>query len=741
MGFLNILLLGGLAAFSIPLIIHILNKRRFQTVQWGAMHLLAPIVRKNNQRIRLEQLLLLLLRIAIPILLALCLARPILTGERRYDPDEKTSTVFLVDNSYSMQDGGAAQTNYARAKDEIALAMKELRKGSDTSVVFFGGRPRGLLDEPTAALDTVAREIRGTDSNADPIDIFEGLQAGLGEFDKMQHGARDFVVVSDFQTVDWKDGDSLSRRNAFEKVQEQKIAPSLTLLQLDEGPRENASLESIDVSHLILGIGQRTSIRANLKNHGNSSYPDLMVQFRVDGVEKRSSQITLGPSQEAQVRFTHTFDTPGSHTIEISTDADALRADNTFVASFPVWDNVPVLLVNGDPGNNPLEGETDFLALALQPFDAVSSDLNDLVTSRAIVDQQLNDTELKGRRVAILANVARLRDDQLRSLEKFVGDGGGLIVFPGDRIDLSHYNSSLFKRGKGLLPQQFTAFRGKNSGDARVSGSTRIVSQIYDHPALAFFNDPRNGKLNDAEFETWLSLGIVEDDRDKVGASLGKELTILARFESGDPFLVERAFGSGRVIQCAAPADADWGNLPIQPVFLPIMQRLVTYLAASVNPPTNLQVGAQLVAFVPVGQASQKAKLVDPAGITHELEIRKEGARGIVSFNETQRPGIYTLTDADGDTQHFAVNLDRREANLETLDEQAMESLVKEIENVASTEENQISVNVVGSWDEFQALDRIRRVGQELFKPILLALLAFLFLELLFQQWITTRVL
>ena len=56
MAFINIILLGGMAAFSLPLIIHILNKRRFKQVQWGAMHLLTPVVRKNNQRIRLEPL-------------------------------------------------------------------------------------------------------------------------------------------------------------------------------------------------------------------------------------------------------------------------------------------------------------------------------------------------------------------------------------------------------------------------------------------------------------------------------------------------------------------------------------------------------------------------------------------------------------------------------------------------------------------------------------------------------------
>ena len=140
MNFLNAILLGGIAAFSLPLIIHILNKRRFKQVQWGAMHLLAPVVRKNNQRIRLEQLLLLLMRIAIPIILALCLARPVLTSVRKYGENAKTSTVFLLDDSFSMQDGTPARSNFSRAREEIALALDEMRDGSDSSVILFGGR-------------------------------------------------------------------------------------------------------------------------------------------------------------------------------------------------------------------------------------------------------------------------------------------------------------------------------------------------------------------------------------------------------------------------------------------------------------------------------------------------------------------------------------------------------------------------------------------------------------------------
>ena len=79
MNFLNLGLALGAAAFLIPLLIHIFNRSRFRVVQWGAMHLLESVLRVNRKQVQLEQIILLIIRCAIPILLALCLARMVVT--------------------------------------------------------------------------------------------------------------------------------------------------------------------------------------------------------------------------------------------------------------------------------------------------------------------------------------------------------------------------------------------------------------------------------------------------------------------------------------------------------------------------------------------------------------------------------------------------------------------------------------------------------------------------------------
>ena len=102
MTFLNAALLAGVAALAIPIIIHLFHKSRFQVVKWGAMHLLEAVLKTNRRRIQIEQWILLAIRCAIPVLLALAMARPLWKGARSLLGDAKTSTVVLLDNSYSM---------------------------------------------------------------------------------------------------------------------------------------------------------------------------------------------------------------------------------------------------------------------------------------------------------------------------------------------------------------------------------------------------------------------------------------------------------------------------------------------------------------------------------------------------------------------------------------------------------------------------------------------------------------
>ncbi|EDY21448.1 conserved hypothetical membrane protein [Chthoniobacter flavus Ellin428] len=651
-GFINGALLAGAFALAIPIIIHLFHKSRFQIVKWGAMHLLEAVIRTNQRRIKIEQIILLIIRAAIPLILALCMARPVWKGVRKLMGETRTSTIILLDNSYSMAASRAGTSNISLAKDEAERILNEVPRGSDAQVVLMGEGGAPLLDEPTYDLARLTQSLKPLEATYGTATVPAGLDFAANVFGQMHESTRNLIVMTDFQRVSFEATEDAEVGQMLDRLHKLTIPPEVTFFDVGTEVKDNVAIESLDYSRLMVGIGQKIQIRANLRNFGDAPYQDLRVYFKADGKERSMAQIRLGPHEKGQVLFTHAFDTAGSHVVEIVADADPLKADNSYLASIPVRDKIPVLLVNGDPSAEPLKGETDFAEIALQPYSSTGRvALADLISTKVIRTENLDAKDINASAVVMLANVRQLDAGQLKALEDFVRNGGGLLIFPGNRVDASWANASLFKDGKGLLPLGYGALAGDLKEGAPSVG---IVSQRFDHPALDLFNDPRNGTVSDAAIKMWYRM------KEPASASANAP-TIIARLTSGDPFLVEKQFGEGRVIQCAIPCDADWSNLPMRPFYLPMMQRLSIYLASTVFPPRNLEVSKPLVAFLPAGDAGKKASLSLPDGTAREVPVVKKGERGVIEYPKTQQPGLYTLTSPSGTATHFVVT--PRDAN------------------------------------------------------------------------------
>jgi hypothetical protein len=710
--FLNIALLGGIAALSIPIIIHLFHRSRFKVVKWGAMHLLEAVLRTNQRRVQIEQWILLAIRCAIPVLLALAMARPLWKGARSLIGDAKTSTIVLLDNSYSMEAGRAGSSSYGIAKDETQRLINELRPGSEVHVVLMGEGGRGLLDTPTYDLSRVTQALTKTSAGYGTARVPAALDFAAGTFEKMHESTRRLVVLTDFQRVSFPATEDKLLGRALERLKLQPVSPNITFWDVGQDVKENVAIESLDFSRLMIGVGQKIQIRANLRNFGDANHQDLRVTLKVDGKDKAASQVALGPRAKAQVLFTQAFDAAGSHVVEVSTEPDVLAADNNFLASIAVRDRVPVLLVDGVPGTGPddIKAETGYLKIALSPFAAGRVELSDLIDARTVPVDGLTAKQLADMAVVVLANVRSLSAEQLKVLEDFVNNGGGLLIFPGDRTDTTWWNGAFAK----LAPLPLGGVSGELKEGAPGVG---VTSQRFENPALELFNDPRNGSMTEAAVKVWFKM--------RPPASTGGPLdpVVLARLESGDPFLAEKVFGQGRVISCATAADADWSNLPARPFYLPLVQRLCVYLASTVYPPRNLEVGQQLVSFLPATAVGKKAVLTGPDGAPQEVPVVKKGERGVVEFGPVYNPGLYTLTPPASPPLHYVFNADRKESDLARLSEGDVAELSKTH-----------GVPVVRSAAEYRQIEHAQRFGQELWKWALLGLLLFIFLELLLEQ-------
>jgi hypothetical protein len=596
MSFLNgLLLLGGLA-FVIPLIIHLLNRSKFQTVEWGAMHLLDNIELQNAKRIQWQAILLLLLRCAAPIVLALCMARPLwnmwTSGGRVGDA---ATTVLLVDDSYSMQASAMSNaqsseknfTNY----DQMLTSARSLLDGvggkSAKAVITLGGSPKNLTDGTSYDTKPIQRQIDQLQPASGPISPIAGLQLAIDTLNRSQEPYRQIALLSDFQRHDWEQIPEQSLVTIREELKKMKVPGQLHLFPFRSDFKENlfVAVDSL-LSELTL-IGEPVEIRATVTNSGEQNATQIPITLSIDDKEISAKKLDIPAKGEVQVTFVVTLDQPGTHQANMRIkDPGTMQADDADVLRIDAVQPLEVLLVEDDINKPLLESETGFLQAALQ-----STFRDDEKSIGLTLDRQptarLTPAMIEKCDVVVLANIGRLNDECVAALRKRVEDGASLWVFPGDRIDKEWYRTKFGTASeKPLLTLNFDELKQINSTakpEANSEPVPRIAAGPYYDPALSLFNNPQQGRLDQVAVKGWFKLVAAGEKASEKEKSVPPGESLL-KLTNNDPLLVRQQVGKGTVYQWATRANDSWSELPIRPAYVPLVQRLVLFSHGTFEP-------------------------------------------------------------------------------------------------------------------------------------------------------------
>jgi hypothetical protein len=268
-------------------------------------------------------------------------------------------------------------------------------------------------------------------------------------------------------------------------------------------------------------------------------------------------------------------------------------------------------------------------------------------------------------RVLVLADVPHLTPLQQKSIAQFLARGGSVLVMPGRRVrDGALYNEQLFEGGKGWLPARLEKVAGSTQQPERASAPDVKGSH---HPALELFRS--KGGLGEVRLPRWWRV------QPGPGAATAALLT------SGDPLLVEKAHGSGRVLLCAAPPDGAWdSNFPRSWEYPVLMHQLVYYLASPdtlafhVAPGQPLRYSPDLLAGAAVSLPAA-VKLKRPDGATRVFTVD----RWPFLYDDTQDPGVYGIQTERHAPVFFVVEPDPRESDLTPLSEQDLQEIARQV--------------------------------------------------------------
>jgi hypothetical protein len=249
-----------------------------------------------------------------------------------------------------------------------------------------------------------------------------------------------------------------------------------------------------------------------------------------------------------------------------------------------------------------------------------------------------------------------------------------VLVAPGNLVRVDDYNDHLWRNGAGLLPAELDSPVAADGSQA-----TSLLGVELAHPIFRFLQgraDPVPGVTIGRYFPARVS---------------DPQRPVLARYRSGAPFMVESAYGRGRVLLLTTALDADWSTLPLSNSYLPMLQSAVRYLAGGTIPDRNLWPGQPIITTIASSQSTPPRVTIEGPGLGsgQPMTVLRVGEGWEARYLNTNRHGRYTVrisqVDRGGEqdhgqrTLHFVVRPPRDESNLTSLSPEQWQALNRQI--------------------------------------------------------------
>ena len=689
MSFLAPLFLIGAIAGVIPIVLHMINRRRAKELPFPTLRFLRISVEQTRRRKRIHNLLLLILRIAALVFLALALAKPALTNLSQLWSDRaQTAMVIVLDNSATMGTSDGTVTRWEKARDATADILRQLNDGDAVALLLTGGRPFTSTGKFDRTQETVRQMVAEATLSHEKADLSAALSHARQMLSKIEAANKSIFLITDRQAASWGEvGDSESAttgRGSLDNaaVNEKKTnkeppavqtgAPensldtSVPVVVVDcrsEATAPNVAISDVQAATTVPIARFPFIVTVELFNT-SSTTAQRHVELYLDGNRYETSPaIEIPPGERVKFPFTLKVSEGGEHRGRVQlTGNDASKLDDQRFFAVSVDRDIPVAIVQDQPHEIDYLDDTFYLATALGARKE-STDAGSLgIRPVKIKLSDLAAEPLGEYRAVFCVNLPAPDDQTSRHLADYVAGGGNLVWIAGNHVDPEAYNQMNDAVGGRLLPGLIT---GVNHAELDPDRDSWHISQFNEEaPTTSDF------AKYPALFQSVLVyhyLGITAEDA-----------IALARLDNGDVLLSQRDMDEGRVWWLGTNVHIDWTNFPLRPIFMPFWVRLVHGISSSTDLPSSVIAGHPLRVPLEGNAMTDRIELRPPSGELLRLAVetpQQDQTLPTFEYDDTYQIGVYTLTPVGASEEErriFCVNLDQAELEDTPLDRDAL---------------------------------------------------------------------
>lgn len=703
---------AGALAVASPIIIHLLNKRRFKIVTWAAMSFLLEANKKNRRRVQLENLIVLLLRCLAMLLLGLLLARPFLPSglSDLIQNTQRFERIVVLDDSVSMmamEPGGTPWQAALEGVNTLARQMADSRT-DDSLTLILTSRPESpvMIAESVTAetVDSVLLELEGLRPSDFPAD-YRGALRYVDQYLKNAAPGlnRMLYVFSDQRGKDWNDG-SLgedAEAPAGHLRQLSNETAGTYLVDLSIANEQNLAVVAVRQERQLV-VGSVSRFEVDVKNWGGQAVRDVQVEFRIGQGQPLIEKLAeLNADETATIVFQHVFPRSGSRAF--LSQQRAARVREAMFSSEPIYtsysaghstshrtnhgatverqDDEPLgwMPTNQDGGKEfqdiPIEVT---LSVPQTKFDGLREDSQFHYVARVLdripvllVDGDPSSLPIRSETYALLplansatgiaAELVTATELETVPLSKYQV----IFLCNVDRISYDRVASleQWVRQGGSLIlfpgnRVQAGSFNevfyrdGKGLSPVElleIAGDPTRQSSVTMEPDSQ--PHPFLQRLVQIDAGIFSRTNVFSWWTSKLQLDLdATDVTVPMRLsdEARSPALVDRHVGQGRVVYWSVAADADWSDWPSSPSYIVVMFDMVREVVEGSLQVPMVTVGQDLIETIDLGRYRNQVRLEGPELQQWETVAQPSGTFTRAAKSKSNADS--ELTDADDST-------------------------------------------------------------------------------------------
>lgn len=687
MEFLNPAFLFGLVAASIPVIIHLLNLKKLQKIEFSTLAFLKELQKSKLRRIKIKQWLLLALRVLIIFLLVMAFSRPTLKGVAIGGTTSaaKTSVVFIIDNTISMSGVDEKGSLLNQAKTAALKLVNLLQQGDDASIIFLSEDNTDNIIS-TSNVEELKKRIEQIESNDKRGSFQKAILKAMDILKRSNNFNKEIYILSDFQSNIFTETASMDNlKNLFdEKIRIYTINFSGKIFS-------NLSVDKLECNSQIFEKDKTVTFSVKLTNHSNNNIENNVVSLFINGERNAQKSFSIESEKSIELNIESTIRNTGFVEVQAHLEDDDINGDNNRYMNIYVPDKIPLIIFSEE------KSDTKFIDLALNASTGGSLQVDEASLN------QIQSYDLKKYSSVIL--IGTPVESSLQRLKQYVDNGGGILIFPSSKEDLNSFKKicSYFNLAKQISVSGEINSENKFFVFDKIELQHPVFQNIFEEDSKKQFESPQ------IYFHYKFS-------------SEGKRKPIIT-LNDGSAFLSEYKTSMGKIILCNTSPALSWSNFPLKSIFVPLINKSVFYLSAKGREQKDYFPGDEIL--IPISNiSSPKIEILKPDSSEEYLIVSNQNRSGIINYANSNVAGNYKMFSDEKQFEAFTINLNPLES-------------VTTYANESSVQEYFEKINFKGAFKNIPkdknpaSLVLQSRYGSELWKYFLFAALLIALIEML----------